>query len=63
MRSHVLPVALVQEVLNPVMVALEADHFNRRTSDLVKRCGVEVVSIDRWFGGMFNLITGRAPAR
>ena len=62
-RSHVLPIALVQEALNPVMVALQADHFSRRTADLVKRCGVEVLSTDRWFGGMFNLIAGRAPAR
>jgi ubiquinone/menaquinone biosynthesis C-methylase UbiE len=60
-RSHLLPVALIQEAINPVMVALEADHFNRRTADLVRRCGVEVTSIDRWFLGVFNLIVGRAP--
>ena len=62
-RSHVLPVALVQELLNPILVALQADHFNRRTAELVRRNGVEVMSIDRWFGGIFNLIVGRAPAR
>jgi SAM-dependent methyltransferase len=60
-RSHVLPVALIQEAITPVMVALEADHFNRRTVDVVQRCGVEVTSIDRWFLGVFNLIVGRAP--
>ena len=60
-RSHLLPVALIQEAINPVMVALEADHFNRRTADVVRRCGVEVTSIDRWFLGVFNLIVGRAP--
>jgi hypothetical protein len=54
-------VALIQEAINPVMVALEADHFNRRTADVVRRCGVEVTSIDRWFLGVFNLIVGRAP--
>src|SRR6202163_4795534 len=46
-RSHLLPVALLQDVLGPVFVALEQDHVNRRTSDAVRRAGVEVVSIDR----------------
>lgn len=60
-RSHLLPVVLVQEALNPVMVALQADHMNRRTADIIRRSGVEVLSIDRWFAGVFNLIIGRAP--
>jgi ubiquinone/menaquinone biosynthesis C-methylase UbiE len=61
-RSHILPVAILEEVVNPAMVALQADHMNRRTAEIVKRSGVEVVSTDRWFAGMFNLIVGRAPA-
>ena len=61
-RSHLLPVALLEEAVNPAMVALQADHFNRRTADIVRRSGVEVLAIDRWFGGVFNLIVGRAPA-
>jgi len=60
-RSNLLPVALVQEAINPVMVAWQADHFNRRTAEMVKRCGVEVLSIDHWFLGVFNLIVGRVP--
>jgi hypothetical protein len=44
------------------MVALQADHMNRRTADVVRRSGVEVLAIDRWFAGVFNLIVGRAPA-
>lgn len=60
-RSNLLPVALVQDVMNPLLVALQEDHFNRRTADLVRRAGVQVESIDRWFGGIFNLIVGRAP--
>jgi len=60
-RSHLLPVALVEEAINPVMVALQADHFNRRTAEIARRCGVEVLSIDRWFLGVFSLIAGRAP--
>ena len=62
-RSHLLPVALVQEAINPVMVVWQADRFNRRTADVVRRCGVEVLSVDRWWLGVFNLIVGRAPAR
>jgi ubiquinone/menaquinone biosynthesis C-methylase UbiE len=62
-RSHVLPVALVQEVLSPLLVVLQEDHFNRRTVEIVRRAGVEVESVDRWLLGFFNLIVGRAPAR
>ena len=53
-RSHLLPVALVQEAINPVMVAWQADHFNRRTAEIVRRCGVEVLSVDRWWLGVFT---------
>src|SRR5947207_6924428 len=61
-RSHILPVALVQEALNPVLVALQEDHFNRRTADVVRRAGIQIESIDRWMLGIFNLIVGRAPS-
>lgn len=61
-RSHLLPVALVQDVINPAMVLLQQDHFNRRTVEVVRRAGVEVESVERWLGGVFNLIVGRAPA-
>ena len=61
-RSHLLPVALLEEAVNPAMVALQADHMNRRTADFVRRSGVEVLSIDRWFAGMFNLIVGRTQS-
>src|SRR5260370_5106949 len=60
-RSHLLAVALVEEALNPVMVALQADHMNRRTADIVRRSGGEGLSIDRWVAGGFNLLVGRAP--
>lgn len=61
-RSHVPPVALLQEVLNPALVALQEDHFNRRTADVVRQAGVEIESIDRWLLGFFNLIVGRVPS-
>jgi len=60
-RSNLLPVALVEDVVNPLMVALQADHMNRRTAEIASGSGVEVLSIDRWFAGVFNLIIGRAP--
>ena len=57
-RSQLVPVAAVQEFFNPVLVALQADHFNRRTADTVRRAGVEMISVDRWSLGIFNLIVG-----
>lgn len=60
-RSHLLPVALLQEAFNPLVVALQQDHFNRRTAETIRRAGVEVTSVDRWGLGFFNLIIGRAP--
>lgn len=60
-RSHLLPVALLQDALSPVLVALEQDHFNRRTAETVRRAGVDVFSVERFAWGFFNLIIGRAP--
>jgi len=60
-RSHLLPVALLQELINPLTVRFDADHFNRRTLDTVRAAGVEVVWIHCWALGFFNLIVGRAP--
>jgi ubiquinone/menaquinone biosynthesis C-methylase UbiE len=60
-RSHLLPVALIQDAINPVLVALQEDHMNRRTGDVIRRAGVQVESVDRWLLGFFNLVAGRAP--
>ena len=60
-RSNVLPVALIQDALTPLLVALQRDHFNRRTAETIGRAGVEVVSVERFALGFFNLILGRAP--
>ncbi len=62
-RSDLFPVAMVQDALNPVLVALQEDHWNRRTLETIRANGVEVQSVDRWLFGFFNLIVGRAPAR
>lgn len=60
-RSHLLPIALLQELVSPILVALTEDHFNRRTEGTVRRAGVEVISVERFAVGVFNLIVGRAP--
>jgi len=60
-RSHLLPIALLQEAASPLLFALERDHFNRRTEQTIRRSGVEVISVERFALGFFNLIVGRAP--
>ena len=60
-RSHLLPVALLQDLVNPATVLLQADHFNRRTERTARRAGVEIVRVERWLLGVFTLIVGRAP--
>jgi ubiquinone/menaquinone biosynthesis C-methylase UbiE len=60
-RSHLLPIALLQEAASPLVLALEHDHFNRRTEQTIRRAGVEVISVERFALGFFNLIVGRAP--
>lgn len=60
-RSDVLAIGLLQDALSPVLVALEQDHYNRRTEEMIRRAGVEVVSVERFAWGFFNLIVGRAP--
>ena len=60
-RSHLLPIALLQELASPILATLAQDHFNRRTEDTIRRAGVEVTSVERFALGFFNLIVGRAP--
>jgi SAM-dependent methyltransferase len=60
-RSHLLPIALLQEAASPLLFALERDHFNRRTEQTIRGAGVEVTSVERFALGFFNLIAGRAP--
>jgi len=60
-RSHLPPIAFLQELASPILVALAQDHFNRRTEDTIRRAGVEVESVERFALGCFSLIVGRAP--
>ncbi|MEA2682860.1 MAG: hypothetical protein QOK05_1188 [Chloroflexota bacterium] len=61
-RSHLLAVALVQELVNPLTVLLQHDHFNRRTFDEARLAGVADLVEERWFLGLFTLIQGHAPS-
>jgi ubiquinone/menaquinone biosynthesis C-methylase UbiE len=60
-RSHLLPIALVQDAINPLTVRLQQDHFNRRTEEVISAAGVQIKSSRRWFLGSFQLIVGTAP--
>jgi ubiquinone/menaquinone biosynthesis C-methylase UbiE len=60
-RSHLLPVALVQELINPLTVRFMADHWNRRTLDMVRAAGIEPDILRRAWLGVFVLAAGRAP--
>lgn len=61
-RSHLLPVALLQDLIDPFTVALLADHWNRRTLDTVRAAGVEIDYLRRAWLGSFVLAAGRRGA-
>lgn len=60
-RSRILPVALLQELVNPVMVWLQGDHFTRRTEELIESAGIRIDRVDRWLLGVFVLVVATAP--
>jgi ubiquinone/menaquinone biosynthesis C-methylase UbiE len=60
-RSNQPILGLVQDLINPLTVWLQADYFNRRTEELIRAQGITVTSADRWALGVMTLITGRAP--
>jgi ubiquinone/menaquinone biosynthesis C-methylase UbiE len=60
-RSGILPVALVQDLINPLTVLLQNDHFNRRSADLARAAGVVDLHEERTFVGVMSLGLGRAP--
>ena len=60
-RSHLWPIALVQDLISPLTVRFEHDHFNRRTVAIARECGIEIISVERWALGFANLIVGRRP--
>ena len=44
-RSHVLPVALLQDLITPITSAVAADYFNRRTAATIRRAGTTDLTI------------------
>jgi SAM-dependent methyltransferase len=60
-RSNLLPMALVQELINPLTVRFQADHWNRRTLDMIRAAGIEPDYLRRAWLGVFVLAAGRAP--
>jgi len=61
--DHVRPGGLlgpVFDVFNLFTVPLFDDHMNRRTADLAKTSGLEVIDVKRRACGIINLITCRA---
>ncbi len=59
-RSTQAGVGLVQDLINPLTVWLQADSFNRRTEELIRAQSITVISTERWALGVMTLITGRA---
>jgi ubiquinone/menaquinone biosynthesis C-methylase UbiE len=60
-RSHIPPVAIVQELINPLTVRFMADHWNRRTLDTIRAAGIEPDYLRRAWLGVFVLAAGRSP--
>ena len=60
-RSNLLPVAVLQELINPLTVRFMADHWNRRTVDTIRAAGIVPDHLERAWLGVFVLAAGRAP--
>ncbi len=60
-RSNLPPVVAAQWLLNLFTVPTQNDHWDRRTPDLVRSCGITVRSERRWLLGVFDLLVGEAP--
>jgi ubiquinone/menaquinone biosynthesis C-methylase UbiE len=61
-RSNLFPVIPIQWLLNLLTVPTQNDHWDRRTPDLVRACGIKVRSERRWLLGVFDLLIGEAPS-
>jgi ubiquinone/menaquinone biosynthesis C-methylase UbiE len=61
-HSNLPPMAALQWLVSLVTVPLQSDHWDRRTPDLVRACGVKVRSERRWLLGVFDLLIGEAPS-
>jgi ubiquinone/menaquinone biosynthesis C-methylase UbiE len=59
--SNWLPVALLEQLINPLMVLFMADHWNRRTLDTIRGAGIKLDYLRRAWLGVFILAAGRSP--
>ena len=57
-RSNLLPIALLQEAITPVLAWAQHDFWNRRTADTIRSAGVADLTEERWMLGVFSLMTG-----
>ena len=60
-RSNLPPVTALQWLVSLATVPLQQDHWDRRTPELVRACGITVTSERRWLLGVFTLMVGEAP--
>ena len=58
-RSPHALVGAIQDLINPLTVHFQQDHFNRRTIELVKELGLQVELVDRWGLGIIVVAVGR----
>lgn len=61
-RSHLPPIAWLQDAATVVTGRLSEEHFNRRTVETARAAGVEVLRVRRWAAGFFVLVEGRRPS-
>ena len=61
-RSPVLPVRLLQRLLDPLAVRYEADHLLREPLDRVREAGFDVVRIERARWGIVERLVARKRA-
>lgn len=62
-RSNLVPVAFIEDLLNPLTLRFAQDRANLRTEELIRGAGIEVLSVARWALGVMTLIVGRSPCR
>ena len=61
-RSPHALVGAIQDLINPLTVHFQQDHFNRRSVELVKEQGLQVELVDRWGLGIFVVVAGHVAA-
>jgi ubiquinone/menaquinone biosynthesis C-methylase UbiE len=58
-RSPVWPVAMIQRIGSPIQERLNGCHLARKTIDIVRACGLEIVQEDQRLFGIMRLVVAR----